>query len=1264
MIRRAFQQFRERVVPTANRAGAVLDVGTASWLEQVTEGSWTNKPEPSWRLRTLAGMRDLNRGAKSPEPGTLVFSRNPKKMLGRFNQLVGEGSGVALLVPNSSEPLNTDLPVLYVEDVVRSLHSMAQAVRGTFDGKVLAVTGSVGKTTVRSMLASVLESQHEVYRGRDNHNGLPTIRNSLLELGNAEYATFEVARTALPTAASLVKPDVAIVTAIAEAHLEDLGTLEDVARIKGKIFRGLDSNGVAILNLDTPYAEVLTEEALQSGARVITYGESSDAAVRLSEYDPSTGKVVADVMGQTVTYRLQLAGRHNALNSLSVLGTLHALGLELQTYLPAIEDFSPVQGRGRVFPGRISACDFTVIDESYNANPTSMRAALEYFGAKYTSCRRVLVLGDMKELGEGSEGQHLAMLEAVIAVSPSAVHLVGPDMKALWDRLPTEIRGSYHRDVGSAQLIIESDIKNGDAVLVKASNGTGLGALVKAWSDEGREKNVGQGSADRSFDLREGLFSDGPLLVRSPAGDLKLPPQGNASVSESIRPALLSRLDATDVLTVDFGGEAPCIRVPRGAEGQDLGALAVLQAGAPTIRLFPSLRGSQADGPGLISERYMESLTNTRTPRKFLERVTIGTSEELDYLQFDLVSENERGTSDSVPAPWNEGSESFAFDRSRQTNSLLIAHELNRMGYEPEWISSGYLRVDMGQERAAFNVSSSHRTSQPAVKTVEDKYVGKQLLEAAGLSVAHGKRFTDEHDYDEAQILFRDLKKVVVKPVDGTKGNGVTVDVTTSEQLSRAWQRAWSVTSRGVVVEEHFSGTEARFLVAGGECVAVARRTSPSVLGDGRSSLRDLINEKNKQRALNPHLYNRPVVLTPERVDRLRQHGLSVFSVLPANEKYIIDHIGGFSTGADSLDITDDVDESYKRVAIEAVQSIPGLEVSGVDIMAEDFRKHASVANHIIVELNSQPGLGSHHFPMVGRSRNAAGKVIASVLKPMGNAVSEATLRREKLFRSLSEKEVTQELKEPAASIARAFEEQGLRTVALSDVYLLASKGELHTSFWGPYSELTGKAGVAASLNLRLGQRLLHADGVPTPKGRLFKPDRAAEFIQGKKALEYARSLGGSATLRYGQLDPRKVELDDENRFREAWSRASLRGRHGILVERQRKGRSIRFLVAYGEVLSVIRGRREGRVIALTDEVHPDYLECAVRAARAFPGLDICEVSQIIVDPATAASSANYRVTTVRSGPRLIDYEEAEQARSGIGVIGRLVELHIKALGS
>ena len=1256
MVRRVFQQIRERVVPTSIRTGTALDVGTASWLEQVTEGDWTLKPESGWRMTSLTGMREVNRSAKTPGSGTLVFSRSPKKMLSRFNQLVEGESGCALLVPKESKPLNADVPVLYVDDVVLAMNSIAQAARSTFRGKVVAVTGSVGKTTVRSMLASVLGSRHQVFRGRDNHNGLPTIRNSMLQLGDAEYATFEVARTALPTAASLVKPDVAIVTAIAEAHLEDLGTLEEVARIKGKLFNGLDSNGVAILNLDTPYSEVLLEVANQTGARVITYGERSDAAVRLSEYDSSTGEVAADVMGQTVSYRLQLPGRHNALNSLSVLGTLHALGLQPTDYVSAIEAFSPVQGRGQVLPGRINTCDFTIIDESYNANPTSMRAALEYFAAKYTSHRRVLVLGDMKELGEGSVAQHVAMLEAVTAVSPSTVHLVGPDMKALWDRLPNELQGTYHRDVEGARFQIECGIQDGDAVLVKASNGTGLGSLVRAWSREG------DGSAEQALDLTEALFSDGPLLVGGPAGDLRLPPQSHDSVADSMPPKLLSRQDVTDVMTVDFLGEVPRIRVPRGVRMQDLEALAILRDGSTLIRILPSGEGSRDDGTGFISDFYMRALASTKTPREFLERVTIGRSEERDFLQFDLVSRIDRQTSYSVPASWSGGGETFTFDRTRQTNSLLIAHELNRLGYEPEWISSGYLRVETDQGRAAFHVSSSHRTPQSAVKAVEDKYIGKQLLETAGLSVARGKLFTDEQDYAEVQSLFHQLKKAVVKPVDGAKGNGVTVDVTTAGQLARAWQRAWSVTSRGVVVEEHFSGTEARFLVAGGECVAVARRTPPAILGDGKSSLKELINEKNKHRSLNPHLYNRPVILTPERVDRLRQHGLSVFSVLPAGEEYIIDYIGGFSTGADSLDVTDDVDESYKRVAIEAVQAVPGLEVSGVDIMAQDFSEPASAANHITVELNSQPGLGSHHFPMMGRSRNAAGKVIASALNRVEDRALDAPLSRGRMFHTLPGAEVTQSLREPAASLARAFEEKGFLIAALNDAYFLAVKGELHTSFWGPYSELTGKAGVAASLNLRLGHRLLRADTVPTPKGQLFRADREGEFVHGKKALEYARSLGGSATLRYGQLDPRKVDLDNETEFRATWSRASSRGRHGILVERQRKGRTYRFLVAYGEVLSVLRGRREGSVIAPTDEVHPGYFESAVRAARAFPGLDICEVSQIIVDPATAASSANYRVTTVRSGPRLIDYEVAEQARSGIGVIHRLVDLHIRAL--
>lgn len=453
-------------------------------LAELVTGTWDSDPLESWTLQRIRRLRSASKRTNEEDRNTLLYASRPKKFIKQFNENTRYPQQFVLMVPADSENVDTEAAVLRVPSVPVAANTIARSFRDEFAGRVIAITGSMGKTTVKTMMSTVLSRHHDVFTSHSDMNGIAAARARLLSLGAEEYAVFEVPRVILPGAEEVLRPDVVVVTAIAEAHMEALGTLENTAEVKASLLRGLTPGGSAIINRDMSYADRILEVAHEYAGTVLTYGEGPNSDIRLLDYDPVMRTVTADLRGKEFRYTIGASGRHNAINSLAVLGSLKVCGLDPVNYLDGFSEFQAVEGRGQVTDVALRGKSVTLVDQSFNANPLSIRAAVRDFSEQYQGRSRVLVLGDMLELGPTSGKLHEDLVTDITEAEPDQVYLVGPLMTGVWAHLPKEMRVAHVMKASLLLSVMPSELKDNAAVLFKASQGTGLGALVEAWRSE------------------------------------------------------------------------------------------------------------------------------------------------------------------------------------------------------------------------------------------------------------------------------------------------------------------------------------------------------------------------------------------------------------------------------------------------------------------------------------------------------------------------------------------------------------------------------------------------------------------------------------------------------------------------------------------------------------------------------------------------------------------------------------------------------------
>jgi UDP-N-acetylmuramoyl-tripeptide--D-alanyl-D-alanine ligase len=390
-------------------------------------------------------------------------------------------AGAALV---SHAPDNANGPLLTVAHTQRGLEDLGRAARSRSNARIVAVTGSAGKTTTKEILRIALNAlgrTHASAASYNNHWGVPLSLASMPR--DAEYGVFEVGMNhfgELRNLVGFVKPHVALITTIAPAHLEFFGSCEAIADAKSEIFEGLLPGGAALIPSDSPYAERLAARARQAQvSRLVTFGEKGEARLISWTPDGAGMRVKADIFGVAVDCPVGAPGLHIAQNVVGALATVALLDGNVLNAAAALKNFAPLKGRG----ARFEAAGVHVIDESYNANPASMAAALALLGAAPTSRqggRKIAVLGDMLEMGEGGIAHHAGLATPIAANHVDLVFASGAQMKALWEALPAARRGGYAATSAELKPLLLAALRSGDTVLVKGSNGARMSLIVDA----------------------------------------------------------------------------------------------------------------------------------------------------------------------------------------------------------------------------------------------------------------------------------------------------------------------------------------------------------------------------------------------------------------------------------------------------------------------------------------------------------------------------------------------------------------------------------------------------------------------------------------------------------------------------------------------------------------------------------------------------------------------------------------------------------------
>ena len=378
-------------------------------------------------------------------------------------------------------------PSVQVADTFAGLEALAMAARARTSAKVIGVTGSAGKTGTKEALFAALDrspskSAHRSVKSYNNHTGVPLSLSRMP--AEVDYGVFEMGMNhpgELAHLTTLVRPHVAIVTAIAPAHAEFFPDESAIADAKGEIFQGLEPGGVAIVPYDSPHRDRLIGHARPHAAKIVTFGVYEGADVRAIEaMRTSSGGtfVTARVGDKELSYTISQPGQHWVSNSLAVLAAVDAVGGDLALAGLALAELGGLAGRGDRFRVKVGEGSALVIDEAYNANPSSMRATLAVLAAE--EGRKLAVLGEMRELGDKSDGYHAGLAEPIRDAGVEAVILVGEAMTPLAAALEGQIEVMHVPDAAAARDRLGGTLRAGDAVLIKGSNGVGLSAVVAA----------------------------------------------------------------------------------------------------------------------------------------------------------------------------------------------------------------------------------------------------------------------------------------------------------------------------------------------------------------------------------------------------------------------------------------------------------------------------------------------------------------------------------------------------------------------------------------------------------------------------------------------------------------------------------------------------------------------------------------------------------------------------------------------------------------
>lgn len=456
---------------------------TVLWTAQEAKAATGGQGPDGWNAT------GVSIDSRTLEPGDLFVALQGETHDGHDHVAKALAAGAAAAMTDRlPDGVDGTAPLLCVADTRAGLEALGRAGRTRFAGTVVALTGSVGKTGTKEMLARMLSLQGETAATRgnlNNHIGAPLTLARLPR--DAAYAVIELGMNHAGEIAGLtqmVRPHCALITRIAPAHTAFFASVDAIADAKAEIFEGLEPDGAAIINADDGYTGRLTAAARRNGAgRVLRFGEAPQAEARLLSCDLAAdgSAVEADILGRRLGYRLGAPGRHWVMNSLAALAAVAAIGADLERAAATLADQQPPAGRGATERLTLPQGTITLIDESYNASPAAMRAAIAVLATHTPEAggRRIAVLGDMLELGETAAAEHGALGRRLAASPVDCVFAAGPEMPALVGHLRPEQRAGYAVDSAMLAAEIVPALRAGDVVLVKGSLGIAMARVIR-----------------------------------------------------------------------------------------------------------------------------------------------------------------------------------------------------------------------------------------------------------------------------------------------------------------------------------------------------------------------------------------------------------------------------------------------------------------------------------------------------------------------------------------------------------------------------------------------------------------------------------------------------------------------------------------------------------------------------------------------------------------------------------------------------------------
>ena len=454
--------------------------GTALWTATEAADATGGNATRGWEAN------GVSIDSRTAESGDLFVAIEGPEKDGHAYVGAAFGAGAsAAVVRRRPDGIGADAPLLLVEDTLAALTALGRRGRDRCTARVVAVTGSAGKTGTKEALRHVLAAQGRTSASAASYNNLWGVPLSLARMppGSA-FGAFEVGMNhagEIAPLSRLIRPHVAIVTNVEAAHIAFFPSLEAIADAKAEIFEGVEPGGTCVLNRDNPFFDRLRAAAARRpDIRIVSFGLSdADVTAREVSLDADGSDVAADILGRRVDYRVALPGRHWALNSLAVLAAVEALGADAETAAESLRTLAPLEGRGRTHSVACAGGTFTLVDESYNANPASMRAAIETLGraSPRGRGRRIAILGPMRELGRESLALHEALAAPLMESGIDTVLAAG-EMRAVLDRIPAGMRGATAETGEALAETVAATVGPGDVVMVKGSNASRMDVVV------------------------------------------------------------------------------------------------------------------------------------------------------------------------------------------------------------------------------------------------------------------------------------------------------------------------------------------------------------------------------------------------------------------------------------------------------------------------------------------------------------------------------------------------------------------------------------------------------------------------------------------------------------------------------------------------------------------------------------------------------------------------------------------------------------------